>query len=205
MKKKVLLVLLIALALVGVSFVTIKNGEEEKEKPKTEKDIKDFSLTDKGTFTVDEQGRVSSATAVLGADTISDYEAKVDVSYVPAGFDETAEHEGEKVYSKCLLMNNTILGYYQIENNIYTGTQDLKKEVKKYENKIYDYIYETGNHVFYRVKPIYGSDKELIPRSISMEAYSFEDSGDGLSFKVTCDNKQSDIEISYTDGKIKEK
>lgn len=47
-----------------------------------------------------------------------------------------------------------------------------------FENQVADYVKDTGNHVLYRVTPVYdGSD--LVAWGVQMEAYSVEDNGAG--------------------------
>ena len=52
-----------------------------------------------------------------------------------------------------------------------------------FENMTYDYITETGNHVLYRVIPIFDGDN-LLATGVLMEGYSVEDNGDGICFNV---------------------
>ena len=61
-----------------------------------------------------------------------------------------------------------------------------------------DYVDETGNHVLYRVTPIFEGD-DLVASGVLMEAYSVEDRG-ALSFCVYCYNVQPGIEIDYATG-----
>jgi len=61
------------------------------------------------------------------------------------------------------------------------------------------YIKNTGNHVMYRVTPIFNGD-ELICRGLQMEGYSVEDQGAGICFNVFYYNVQPDIEINYFNG-----
>ena len=68
-----------------------------------------------------------------------------------------------------------------------------------YENEVADYIKSTGNHVLYRVTPIYSGD-ELLCRGVQMEAYSVEDSGKGVCFNVFAYNVQPGIVIDYATG-----
>ena len=68
-----------------------------------------------------------------------------------------------------------------------------------FENMIADYVKETGNHVLYRVTPIYVGD-ELVCRGVLMEAYSVEDDGDGICYNVFCYNVQPGITIDYATG-----
>lgn len=67
-----------------------------------------------------------------------------------------------------------------------------------FENMVADYIKETGNHVAYRVTPVFCGDN-LLASGVQIEAYSVEDSG-GICFNVYCFNLQPDIVIDYKDG-----
>lgn len=201
MKKKVVLCLLTATILVGVVFVVTINNEDKDSKTKKEELFNMYSLSMQDSFTADSNGRISKALAVIGKDTASEYETSVELDFTPAGYSE----EVENLYCKCQLVSSSLLGRFQIEDNIFTGTTDLQKELKKYENKVYKYISETGNHVFYEVVPNYGSDKDIIPSSLSLSAYSYEDMGEGLYFNVTCKNIQEGMEIDYETGEAKAK
>ena len=71
-----------------------------------------------------------------------------------------------------------------------------------FENMVADYIRETGNHVAYRVTPVYVGN-ELVCRGVQIEAYSVEDGGDpidGLCFNVFVYNVQPGITIDYATG-----
>ena len=62
-----------------------------------------------------------------------------------------------------------------------------------------DYVKETGNHVLYRVTPIYDGDA-LVAGGVQMEALSVEDKGTGISFNVYVYNVQPGVEIDYATG-----
>lgn len=68
-----------------------------------------------------------------------------------------------------------------------------------FENLVADYIKETGNHVLYRVTPIFSGD-DLVAKGVEMEAWSVEDRGDGVCFHVYCYNNQPGIKIDYATG-----
>ena len=72
-----------------------------------------------------------------------------------------------------------------------------------YENNVAAYVKRTGNHVLYRVTPVFVND-ELVARGVLMEARSVDDDGAGLSFCVWCYNVQPGIEIDYVDGNSSE-
>ena len=68
-----------------------------------------------------------------------------------------------------------------------------------FENQVADYIEETGNHVLYRVTPVYdGAD--LLAWGVQMEAYSVEDQGAGVCFNVLCFNAEPGVAIDYATG-----
>ena len=69
-----------------------------------------------------------------------------------------------------------------------------------FENKIDAYIEDTGNHVMYRVTPIYYKN-DLLPRGVHMQGYSVEDEGKGISFNVYCYNVQPGVTIDYASGR----
>ena len=68
-----------------------------------------------------------------------------------------------------------------------------------FENLVADYVKETGNHVLYRVTPVYEGE-ELVARGVLMEAWSVEDQGAGVCFNVYCHNIQPGITIDYANG-----
>lgn len=68
-----------------------------------------------------------------------------------------------------------------------------------FENKIANYVKETGNHVMYRVTPIYNG-QNLVASGVQLEAQSVEDKGEGVCFNVYCYNVQPNIEINYATG-----
>ena len=68
-----------------------------------------------------------------------------------------------------------------------------------FENKVAEYVESTGNHVMYRVTPIFENDN-LLAKGVLMEAYSVEDNGYGIKFCVFCYNIQPEININYSDG-----
>ena len=69
-----------------------------------------------------------------------------------------------------------------------------------FENMIADYIKETGNHVAYRVTPIF-EGTNLLCSGVQLEACSIEDQGEGICFNVYCYNVQPGVVIDYRTGK----
>ena len=68
-----------------------------------------------------------------------------------------------------------------------------------FENMVADYIKETGNHVLYRVTPVFDGNN-LVASGVVMEAESVEDKGDGIMFCVFCYNVQPGVSIDYATG-----
>ena len=68
-----------------------------------------------------------------------------------------------------------------------------------FENMVADYIKETGNHVLYRVTPIF-EGSNLVASGVQMEARSVEDDGEGICFHVYVYNVQPGVGIDYATG-----
>ena len=62
-----------------------------------------------------------------------------------------------------------------------------------------EYVRKTGNHVLYRVTPIF-EGRNLVASGVQMEAKSVEDNGAGVQINVYCYNVQPGIEIDYATG-----
>ena len=89
------------------------------------------------------------------------------------------------------------------EKNLITGTRYFNVEgMLPYENEVADYIRSTGNHVMYRVTPVFEGDN-LLCDGVKIEALSVEDGGKGVSFNVFCYNVQPGVIIDYSDGSNK--
>ena len=61
-----------------------------------------------------------------------------------------------------------------------------------FEDQVADYVKKTGNHVLYRVTPIYDG-MDLVARGVQMEAMSVEDQGEGVCFNVYVYNAQPGV------------
>ncbi|MEG0156654.1 MAG: DNA/RNA non-specific endonuclease, partial [Anaerovoracaceae bacterium] len=68
-----------------------------------------------------------------------------------------------------------------------------------FEDMIADYVKETGNHVLYRVTPVFEGNN-LVASGVQMEARSIEDNGEGILFNVYAYNDQPGITIDYATG-----
>ena len=108
--------------------------------------------------------------------------------------------DGKYLYNRCHLIGFQLTGENANERNLITGTRYMNVEgMLPFENMVADYIKETGNHVLYRVVPIFEGDN-LLASGVTMEAWSVEDSGEGICFHVYVYNVQPGVEIDYATG-----
>lgn len=111
--------------------------------------------------------------------------------------------EGNYLYNRCHLIGFQLAGENANKKNLITGTRYMNCDGQlPFENMVADYVQETGNHVLYRVTPIYEGNN-LVASGVLTEAWSVEDNGEGICFNVFCFNVQPGIEIDYTDGSSK--
>lgn len=109
--------------------------------------------------------------------------------------------DGNYLYNRCHLIGYQLSAENANEKNLITGTRYLNVTgMLPFENMVADYVNETGNHVLYRVTPIYNQEN-LVADGVLMEAQSVEN--DDLAFCVYCYNVQPGIEIDYHTGDSK--
>ncbi len=109
--------------------------------------------------------------------------------------------DGYSLYNRSHLIAHSLAGEDANERNLITGTRYMNKDgMNPFENMVGDYVKETGNHVLYRVTPVF-EGKNLICSGVLMEAYSVEDRGEGICFCVYCYNVQPGVVIDYSNGK----
>ena len=108
--------------------------------------------------------------------------------------------DGKYLYNRCHLIGYQLTGENANECNLITGTRFLNVEgMLPFENMVADYVKETGNHVMYRVTPIF-YENEQVARGVQMEAVSVEDDGEGIAFNVFAYNCQPGVTIDYNTG-----
>ncbi len=111
--------------------------------------------------------------------------------------------DGKSLYNRCHLIGFQLTAENANERNLITGTRYMNVEgMLPFENMIADYVKETGNHVLYRVTPVF-KGSNLVASGVQMEAFSVEDKGEGICFNVYCYNVQPGVEIDYATGKSK--
>ena len=151
---------------------------------------------------LDSLGRCGVAYACLGKETMPTQERGEIGQVKPSGW-KTVKYncvDGKYLFNRCHLIGFQLSGENANNRNLITGTRYMNVEgMLPFENMVADYIKETGNHVLYRVTPIFQGD-ELVARGVQMEAYSVEDNGDGICFNVYCYNNQPSVKIDYATG-----
>lgn len=151
---------------------------------------------------LDDLGRVQTAIACLGEDTLPT-ESRGDIQNVkPTGWKQKQYDivNSGYLYNRCHMIAHELAGEDDNELNLLTGTRYMNVDgMLPYENMTRAYIDDTGNHVMYRVTPLF-VDNELVCRGLLMEALSVEDNGSGLHFCVYCYNVQPGIDIDYLTG-----
>lgn len=152
---------------------------------------------------LDDLGRCGVVMACIGEDIMPTGERGEIGQVKPTGW-VTAKYDfvdGKYLYNRCHLIGWQLTGENANEQNLITGTRYMNVDgMLPFENMVDDYIEETGNHVLYRVTPIF-KDDELVARGVTMEAWSVEDNGEGICFNVYCYNNQPGVEIDYATGK----
>lgn len=104
------------------------------------------------------------------------------------------------LYNRCHLIGYQLAGENANVKNLITGTRYLNVEgMLPFENEVSDYVKDTGNHVLYRVTPIFECNN-LVASGVQIEAESVEDDGAGVKFNVYCYNVQPGIGIDYETG-----
>ena len=150
---------------------------------------------------LDSLGRCGVAFANLCLDTMPTEERGNIGMIKPTGW-HTVKYDcvdGKYLYNRCHLIGFQLAGENANEKNLITGTRYMNVNgMLPFENYTADYIEETGNHVLYRVTPIYSGDN-LIADGVLMEAQSVEDGGI-LQFNVFCYNVQPGVIIDYSTG-----
>lgn len=167
----------------------------------TEDEITDSSYEYYGEL--DELGRCTLTMACVGQDLMPTEERGAIGMIRPTGWqlDKYDFVEGKYLYNRCHLIGYQLTAENANERNLVTGTRYLNVQgMLPYENIAASYVRRTGNHLMYRVTPIF-KGSELVCRGVLMEAYSVEDSGEGVKFCIYCYNAQPGVEIDYMTGK----
>lgn len=181
----------------GQTYVTINDNIPYFTESDLEQDVfESYSPLDK-------YDRCGVAYAMLGRELMPTEERQSISEIKPTGW-QTAAYEDlitdVFLYNRSHLIAHSLAGENANPNNLITGTDYMNKQgMLPFEEDVLEYIRETGNHVFYRVTPIF-EGQELVARGVLMEAFSVEDLGEGICFNIYVYNVQPGVVIDYETG-----
>ena len=151
---------------------------------------------------LDFEGRCGTAFARIGPDTVSS-EMRGDISQVhPSGWVQRKYSfvDDGMLYNRSHLIAHQLCGENANEKNLITGTRTFNAVgMLYYEELMGDYVRSTGNHVLYRVTPLFAAN-DLVARGVQMEAKSVEDNGEAIQFNVFVYNVEPGVAIDYVTG-----
>lgn len=166
-------------------------------------DLDDYPSESFESYTpLDELGRCGECAALVGVETMPTEERGSIGQVKPSGWwmEKYDWVEGKYVYNRCHLLGYQLTAENANVRNLITGTRSMNVDaMEPFESDVADYVKSTGNHVLYRVTPLF-EGKELVARGVVMEAYSVEDDGKGISFCIFCYNVEPGVTIDYATG-----
>lgn len=180
----------------GSPYVTLRDNQPEFDDDElTEESFERYA-------DLDALGRCGPAYANIGRDLMPTEERGNISPIKPSGW-QSAKYdnvEGKYLYNRCHLIGFQLSGENANRKNLITGTRYLNVEgMLPFENEVAEYVRKTGNHVLYRVTPIFEGDN-LVASGVQMEAKSVEDDGQGVCFNIYAYNNQPGITIDYATG-----
>ena len=186
----------------GKAYVEINGGDPFfKENEITDRAYESYS-------DLDALGRCGVAVACLGIELMPTEDRESIASITPTGWEYGGMSNNNTydfvpdnyVYNRCHLIGFQLAGENDNEKNLRTGTRYMNIEgMLPFENQVAEYIEDTGNHVMYRVTPIYNG-LDYVARGVLMEAISVEDNGRGIRFCIYAYNVQPGVTIDYFTG-----
>lgn len=154
---------------------------------------------------LDYLGRCGPAFAKVGIETMPTEERGEIGQVKPSGW-QTVKYDivdGKYLYNRCHLIGFQLTGENANKANLITGTRYMNVDgMLPFENMVADYVQETGNHVLYRVTPVFEGEN-LVASGVQIEAKSIEDDGKGICFNVYVYNVQPGVTIDYSNGQSK--
>ena len=176
-----------------VPLVTLGKGKPEFT-AKQKRNTKTFERYKK----LDKLGRCRGAFANVSRETLPKDERESILNVTPTGWQSSVG------YNRCHLIAYQLTAENANRRNIITGTRYLNVVLMRpFEKEITSYVYRTGNHVLYRVTPVFKGD-ELMARGLQLEAWSVEDGGRGICFNTFLFNifKRNSKKINYATGEV---
>lgn len=152
---------------------------------------------------LDELGRCTTAIACLSLDTMpGENEERGTIGQVkPSGWHSVKYDciEGKYAMNRCHMVGWQLGNENGLPTNLVSGSRYMNLEMLETENEVADYIRASGNHVMYRINPVF-KGSELLCRGLLMEGYSVEDEGEGINFCLFYYNVQPGISFDYQTG-----
>ena len=151
---------------------------------------------------LDSLGRCGVAHALLGPELMPPSGTRGDTNGTPSGWNQAFYScvPGGALWNRSHLIAWSLAGENSNKLNLITGTQHMNQvEMQVYEQMVLDHIKDTGNHVMYRVTPLYDGNN-LVATGVLMEAWSVEDEGESICFNVFLYNVQDGVTIDYATG-----
>ena len=179
-------------------YVEINQGKPEF----TEEELTTEPYEDYGEL--DALGRCQTVQACVGKETMPTEERGAIGQVKPTGWHTVkyAGIDGNYLYNRCHLIGYQLTAENANPENLITGTRYMNTEgMLPFEEQVAEYVKETGNHVLYRVTPVYEGDN-LVASGVIMEAASVED--EEIRFHVFVYNVQPGIWIDYATGESRE-
>ena len=179
----------------NMTVVVDNNNPDFTSKDLTTKSYESYSK-------LDSEGRCQVAEACVGKDITPKGKRGTIGMVKPTGW-HTAKYnnvDGKYLYNRCHLIAYQLTGENANNKNLITGTRSFNVDgMLPYEEMVGDYVRETGNHVLYRVTPVFDGD-DLVAKGVQMEAMSVEDKGEDIKFNVFVYNVQDGVKIDYETG-----
>lgn len=154
---------------------------------------------------LDSLGRCGPAVALLDKTMMPEGKRDAITEIKPTGWVQekyagVIDSDPPFLYNRCHLIAYKLTGQNANPQNLITGTRYMNVSVMlPWEEKVMYYLVSSGNHVLYRVTPLF-QGKELLSRGVEMEAYSVEDHGETLCFHIFVYNIQPGISLDYATG-----
>lgn len=164
----------------GSPYAVLNGNEPEFDDDFTTEAFEDYSE-------LDDLGRCGVAYANI-CQELMPTEKRGDIGMVkPSGW-HTVKYpdiiKDRYLYNRCHLIGYQLAGENANVKNLITGTRYLNVEgMLPFENEVSDYVKDTGNHVLYRVTPIFECNN-LVASGVQIEAESVEDDGAGVKFNA---------------------
>ena len=152
---------------------------------------------------LDSLGRCGSAFALIGPETMPKTTRGGIGMVRPSGWQISRYSwvDGEYLFNRCHLIGFLLTGQDANERNLITGTRSMNVNgMLPYEERVASYVRYTGNHVLYRVTPLF-EGRNLVASGVLMEAESLEDAGARIRFCAWCYNVEPGVKIDYATGR----